>query len=70
MTFTLSNLYQSCLTEFNKDSGGVALFYPSQWIYTAKLVHSDIKHLQALSKLRFWAMQLSSKLQNDTVDGR
>jgi len=27
---------------------GVALFFPFQWIYTAKLVHSDIKHLEAL----------------------
>jgi hypothetical protein len=34
--------------------GGVALFFPFQWIYTAKLVHSYIKHLEALCKLRFW----------------
>jgi len=34
--------------------GGVALFFPFQWIYTADFVHSGIKHLEALSKLRFW----------------
>jgi len=44
VTFTLSNFYQTCLTDFSK--GGVALFSPFQWIYIAKLVHSDIKHLK------------------------